>query len=399
MSSHKVAFLTAGGLAPCLSSAIGFLVEAYQEAAPDAELIAYRDGYKGLLLGDSFTFDEAMRKDVGLFQRRGGSPIGNSRVKLTNIDDCLKRGFIKDGETPLHVAAEQLKKDGVTILHTIGGDDTNTTAADLAKYLQDNDYALTVVGLPKTVDNDVFPIAQSLGALTAAEHGAHFFSNIVHESSANPRMLIVHEVMGRNCGWLTAATAQAYRSLWGADVFLESVTKSKQFDVHAVYLPEEAIDLDKEAKRLKAVMDELGNVNIFVSEGAGVDAIVKELEAAGESIPRDAFGHLKLDKVNVGQYFGKQFAERLGAEKVLVQKSGYFARSAPANAEDQALIKACASVAVSSALQGISGVAGHDEDQDGTLRAIEFPRIKGHKPFDTASNWYQELLKEIGQKA
>ena len=141
-------------------------------------------------------------------------------------------------------------------------------------------------------------------------------------------------------------------------------------------------------------MDELGNVNIFVSEGAGVDAIVKELEAAGESIPRDAFGHLKLDKVNVGQYFGKQFAERLGAEKVLVQKSGYFARSAPANAEDQALIKACASVAVSSALEGISGVAGHDEDQNGTLRAIEFPRIKGHKPFNTASDWYQELLKK-----
>ena len=78
------------------------------------------------------------------------------------------------------------------------------------------------------------------------------------------------------------------------------------------------IDLDKEAKRLKAIMDELGNVNIFVSEGAGVDAIVKELEAAGEH-PRDAFGHLKLDKVNVGQYFGKQFAERLGAEKVLVR--------------------------------------------------------------------------------
>ena len=166
-----------------------------------------------------------------------------------------------------------------------------------------------------------------------------------------------------------------------------------------MYLPEEAIDLDEEAKRLKTVMDELGNVNIFVSEGAGVDAIVKELEAAGESIPRDAFGHLKLDKVNVGQYFGKQFAERLGAEKVLVQKSGYFARSAPANAEDQALIKACASVAVSSALEGISGVAGHDEDQNGTLRAIEFPRIKGHKPFNTASDWYQELLKEIGQRA
>ena len=399
MSQHKVAFLTAGGLAPCLSSAIGFLIEAYDAVAPDAELIAYRDGYKGLLLGDSFTVTSDMRSQAALLQRRGGSPIGNSRVKLTNIDDCLKRGFIQEGQTPLHVAAERLKTDGVTILHTIGGDDTNTTAADLAKYLEDNNYALTVVGLPKTVDNDVFPIAQSLGALTAAEHGAHFFSNIVHESSANPRMLIVHEVMGRNCGWLTAATARAYRSLLNADHFLESVNPKKQFDVHAVYIPEEEIDLDNEAKRLRAVMDELGNVNIFVSEGAGVDAIVRELEASGETIERDAFGHLKLDKVNVGQYFGKQFAQRLGAEKVLVQKSGYFARSAPANTEDQALIKACAEVAVKSALEGISGVAGHDEDQNGTLRAIEFPRIKGHKPFASDSQWYTELKKEIGQNA
>ena len=399
MSQHKVAFLTAGGLAPCLSSAIGFLIDAYNHVAPDAELIAYRDGYKGLLLGDSFSLTSEMRSQASLLQRRGGSPIGNSRVKLTNIDDCIKRGFIKEGQTPLHVAAERLKTDGVTILHTIGRDDTNTTAADLAKYLEENNYALTVVGLPKTVDNDVFPIAQSLGALTAAEHGAHFFSNIVHESSANPRMLIVHEVMGRNCGWLTAATARAYRSLLNADSFLESVTSQKQFDIHAVYIPEEEIDLESEAKRLRAIMDELGNVNIFVSEGAGVDAIVKELEAAGESIPRDAFGHLKLDKVNVGQYFGKQFAQRLGAEKVLVQKSGYFARSAPANAEDQALIKACADVAVKSAIEGISGVAGHDEDQGGTLRAIEFPRIKGHKPFATNSSWYGELKKEIGQSA
>jgi len=397
MSQHKVAFLTAGGLAPCLSSAIGFLIEAYNEAAPDAELIAYRDGYKGLLLGDSFTFTSEMRAQVSLLQHRGGSPIGNSRVKLTNVDDCLKRGFIEEGQTPLHVAAERLKADGVTILHTIGGDDTNTTAADLAKYLQDNDYALTVVGLPKTVDNDVFPIAQSLGALTAAEHGAHFFANIVHESSANPRMLIVHEVMGRNCGWLTAATARAYRSLLNADRFLEEITSKQQFDVHAVYVPEEDIDLESEAERLRAIMDAQGNVNIFVSEGAGVDAIVKELEASGESIPRDAFGHLKLDKVNVGQYFGKQFAERLGAEKVLVQKSGYFARSAPANEEDQTLIKACATVAVKSALEGVSGVAGHDEDQDGTLRAIEFPRIKGHKPFDINTPWYGQLKNEIGQ--
>jgi pyrophosphate--fructose-6-phosphate 1-phosphotransferase len=84
------------------------------------------------------------------------------------------------------VAAEQLTRDGVDVLHTIGGDDTNTTAADLAPTCTSNGYELTVVGLPKTIDNDVVPIRQSLGAWTAAEQGALFARNIVAEHSSNP---------------------------------------------------------------------------------------------------------------------------------------------------------------------------------------------------------------------
>ena len=67
-----------------------------------------------------------------------------------------------------------------------------------------------MVGLPKTIDNDVIPIKQSLGAWTAAEEGARYFANVVAEHGASPRMLIMHEVMGRHCGWLTAYTAKAY---------------------------------------------------------------------------------------------------------------------------------------------------------------------------------------------
>ena len=86
--------------------------------------------------------------------------------------------------------------DGVNILHTIGGDDTNTMAAQLSFYLKKNGYDLTVVGLPKTVDNDVFPVAQTLGAWTAAEQSAIFFENIVNENTTSRRQLIIHEVMG-----------------------------------------------------------------------------------------------------------------------------------------------------------------------------------------------------------
>ena len=178
MAKKKVALLTAGGLAPCLSSAVGGLIERYSDVAPELEIIAYRSGYQGVLLGDHIEINAAMREKAALLHRYGGSPIGNSRVKLTNAADCVKRGLVKEGENPLRIAAERLAADGVSILHTIGGDDTNTTAADLAAYLGANGYNLTVVGLPKTVDNDIVPIRQSLGAWTAADVGAHFFENV-----------------------------------------------------------------------------------------------------------------------------------------------------------------------------------------------------------------------------
>jgi pyrophosphate--fructose-6-phosphate 1-phosphotransferase len=244
----KVAFLTAGGLAPCLSSAVGGLIERYTEIAPEIELIAYHSGYKGLLLGDSYKIGPAERAAAPILHKHGGSPIGNSRVKLTNVKDCVKRGLVKEGRDPQKVAADQLIADGVDILHTIGGDDTNTAAADLAAFLARNNYGLTVIGLPKTIDNDVFPIRQSLGAWTAAEQGAR-----------------------------------------------------------------------------------------------------------------------------------------------------YFARAAAANSDDLRLIKSCTDLAVECALRRESGVIGHDEDRGGILRAIEFPRIKGGKPFDIATPWFVSLLASIGQ--
>ncbi|MBW6422738.1 pyrophosphate--fructose-6-phosphate 1-phosphotransferase [Rhizobium sp. XQZ8] len=398
MAKQKVAMLTAGGLAPCLSSAVGGLIGRYNDVAPELDLIAYKSGYQGVLLGDRIEITPAMREKAPLLHRYGGSPIGNSRVKLTNAADCVKRGLIKEGENPLRVAAERLAADGVTILHTIGGDDTNTTAADLAAYLGANGYNLTVVGLPKTVDNDVVPIRQSLGAWTAAEAGASFFDNVSNEQTAAPRTFVIHEVMGRHCGWLTAATARAYIQKIDGDEYVEGFMMNAHLkSIDGLYLPEMAFDLDKEAARLKEVMDKRGHVSIFVSEGAGLDAIVAEREAAGDTIKRDAFGHVKIDTINVGGWFQKQFAALIGAERSMVQKSGYFARSAPANTEDLRLIHSMVDLAVESALNKVSGVTGHDEDQNGKLRTIEFPRIKGGKHFDLTTKWFGDVMDHIGQ--
>lgn len=399
MSVRRVALLTAGGFAPCLSSAVGGLIERYNELDPSIEIIAYQHGYHGLLTGNKIIIGDEARKQAGILHRFGGSPIGNSRVKLTNVEDCVKRGLVQEGENPLTVAAKQLQADGVDVLHTIGGDDTNTTAADLAAYLEENGYHLSVVGLPKTIDNDVVPIRQSLGAWTAAEEAAHFAKNVIGEHRSGPRMLIVHEVMGRHCGWLTAAAAAKYREWIETTEFAPALGLTKErWDVHGVYVPENPIDLDAEAARLRTIMDEHGNVNIFLSEGAGLHEIVAQIEADGGEVERDPFGHVKLDTVNPGQWFAKQFAEKLGAEKVMVQKSGYYSRAAAANPEDLRLIKSMTDLAVQVALEGGSGVIGHDEDNDDVLRAIEFPRIAGGKAFDVTQQWFVDVLEAIGQK-
>ena len=211
-------------------------------------------------------------------------------------------------------------------------------------------------------------------------------------------MLIVHEVMGRNCGWLTAATALEHH-LWVRHAeFAEWLENSAaRWDVHAVFVPERLFDIAEEAKRLRAIMDNCDGVNLFISEGAGVAEVVAAMEAAGEDVPRDPFGHVQLDKINPGQWFAKQFATALGADKVLVQKSGYFSRSAAANAADLKLIRQCTDFAVDAALRGESGVVGQDEERGGELRAIEFERIAGGKAFDVDLPWFTELLAEIGQ--
>ncbi len=398
MPVTTVALLTAGGLAPCLSSAVGGLIERYTEVAPNVRIIAYRNGYAGLLTGESVEVTDDVRALAGRLHAFGGSPIGNSRVKLTNIDDCVRRGLIQPGQDPLHVAAQQLSRDGIDVLHTIGGDDTNSTASDIEAYLRSNDYQLSVIGLPKTIDNDVVPISQSLGAWTAAEQGALFARNIIAEHSSNPRMLIVHEVMGRNCGWLTAATARAHHQWVRNAHFAEWLENaSARWDVHAVFVPERPLHIAEETKRLRTTMDEQDCVNLFISEGAGVSEITAALEEAGQDVPRDPFGHVQLDKINPGQWFAKQFAAELGADKVLVQKSGYFSRSAAANEADLALIREHTIYAVDAALRGESGVVGRDEERGDELRTIEFERIAGGKAFDTSVPWFTDLLRDLGQ--
>ena len=390
----KIGFLTAGGIAPCLSSSICALISEYNKIDNiDFEFIGYLNGYKGLLTNNKINITNDFNSDA--LYNFGGSFLGNSRVKLTNIEDCEQKGYIKKGQNPLEIAANQLKNDKIDILHTIGGDDTNTTAGDLVDFLSKNSYTLKVIGMPKTIDNDVYPIEQTLGAVSAAEQTKLFFENIVNENTTSTRQLIIHEVMGRNCGWLTAYSAFLYTESLKNKIFIPEILVDKiKWGIHGIYIPEINYDFKKEFVRLRRIMDKYDCVNIFFSEGAGLDEIIKDMKSNNKDIKYDAFGHVRLDEINPGQWFSNIFKKELDADKVLVQKSGYFSRSAKPNKEDLKLIKDSAALAVKNAIKGNnSGVIGLKDK----LELIDFNYIRGGKPFDYNVDWFKKLTEEINQ--
>ena len=387
--------LTSGGLAPCLSSSVAALVREWDRHDPGVELVGYRDGYAGLLTGSSIRIDAPMRAGIDRLHELGGSPLGNSRVKLSNREDCERRGLVAAGEDPLDVAVRQLVAAGIDVLHPVGGDDTAAASADLVRRLDEVGHHVTVVALPKTIDNDIVPVTRSLGAATAAEYGALFARNVIAEHSAAPRSMVIHEVMGRNCGWLTAATARRHQQWVRSSVAVPGLVDEREWGIHALLIPEIDFEVDGLIERLGRAMDRWGNVNLFVAEGAGAATIIEDRLAAGIEVPTDAFGHPRLDRVNVGEWVAERIGAALGADKSLVMKSGYFARSAPANAEDRALIDRTVTVALAGALERRSGVAGQDEEAGDELRVIGFERIRGGKRFDVDTPWFIDLQADL----
>ncbi len=160
------------------------------------------------------------------------------------------------------------------------------------------------------------------------------------------------------------------------------MTNAQMKSIDAVYLPEMAFDLDAEAARLKEIMDRTGHATVFVSEGACLDAIVAEREAAGETVKRDAFGHVKIDTINVGGWFQKQFASlhqrrALARPEIrLLRPFGPGKRRRPAS--DPEHDRPCRRKRPQ---QGSRASPAMTKRQNGKLRTIEFPRIKGGKAF------------------
>ena len=240
------------------------------------------------------------------------------------------------------------------------------------------------------------PVKRSLGAYTAAEAGAIYFDNIVNENNMSQFHLIIHEVMGRNSGWLAAHTADSYyknlekKKNQLNDSKVLSFYKSERFHIHALYIPEKKINFNDELPRLEKIINRVGCLNIFVSEGAFTQEISDELKSESSSIDRDAFGHIKLDSIDTGKWLSKILLKKIKIDRVLIQKSGYFSRSSPPSQNDLDYIFKICDFAFNQAISGTSGLAAEDE-RTGKLSCISFNDIKGDKGLDIQSDWYKNL--------
>ncbi len=284
----RVGILTGGGDCPGLNPVIRAVV--VKGIKLGYEVIGFKDGWKGLIENSSVKLNE---NTVAGIISRGGTILGTSR---TNI-------YKKPGDKKK--AITNYRKQKLSALIAVGGEDTLGVANKL------NREGLNVVGVPKTIDNDLNATDFTFGFDTAINIATECVDRL-HTTAASHHRILVCEVMGRHAGWIAAYTGIA----GGADVVL---------------LPEERIDVDKVCKSLKrSCRKNKGYAIVVISEGAQFkagDMILQEEKL-------DAFGHVRLG--GIGNQLAEKIEETTGFE-TRVTVLGHIQRGGSPTAMDRVL--------------------------------------------------------------
>ncbi len=262
----KLGVLTGGGDCPGLNAVIRAIVRK-GVGVYGYEFVGYRDGWKGPLEGISNPLEIA---DVRGILPRGGTILGSSRTNPVKEDGGIER------------VRETLERDGVDGLIAIGGEDTLGVATRL------NEEGLNVVGVPKTIDNDLGATDYTFGFDTAVNIAMGSIDRLHTTAESHKRTLIV-EVMGRHAGWIAFHAGVA----GGANVIL---------------IPEVPFSIDRVCDYIEQRFKDQYAPIIVVSEGALPEG---GMPAADESAV-DAFGHARLG--GIGTWLEGEIAQRTGHE-------------------------------------------------------------------------------------
>jgi 6-phosphofructokinase 1 len=316
----RAGIVTCGGLCPGLNNVIRslFLQLRYGYGVP--EVLGFRMGYQGLdphRGPEPFVLTHRMVDDI---HQHGGTLLGTSR-----------------GPVDIGIAVEHLIRRGVDMLFCIGGDGTQRGAYALYEACRQRGHALSVVGVPKTIDNDVRYVTRTFGYLTALDESRRVIDAAHTEACSVQNGVALVKLMGRHAGFIAAGATVASQ------------------DVNFTLIPEVPFALGGPTGFLAALKRrvlERGHAVVVVAEGAGQDLFAESPEA------RDASGNVRLR--DIGPFLSEGITTFFANERVPVTlryfDPSYQIRSRPANCEDAVMCDQFARQAVHAALAGKTGL-------------------------------------------
>jgi 6-phosphofructokinase 1 len=316
----RAGIVTCGGLCPGLNDVIRSLFLELHFAYGVKEVLGFRGGYQGLdpVLGKKPIM--LTPKLVDDIHQEGGTILGTSR-----------------GPVDISIAVDNLIRLGVNILFTVGGDGTQRGGNKLLQEAKKRGYALAIVGVPKTIDNDVAFVSRTFGYLTAVEEAAKVLDRAHIEAKSVENGIALVKLMGRHAGFIAAGATVASQ------------------DVNFTLVPEVPFKLDGPQgflAALKSRVQKRAHALVVVAEGAGQDL----LDQSGKE--HDASGNVKIQ--DIGLFMREKIEAYFKAEKIPVVMRyidpSYLVRSSPANAEDSILCDLFARYAVHAAMAGKTGL-------------------------------------------
>src|SRR5438093_11972361 len=262
----RIGILTGGGDCPGLNAVIRAVVRRSTDRGH--EMVAVRDGWKGLTEG---IFAPLGRREVSGILPRGGTILGTTRTNPYKVEDGVES------------VLRHFSDEGLEALVAIGGEDTLGVAARL-----NHEHALPVVGVPKTIDNDLSGTDYTFGFDTAVSIATEAIDRL-HRTAESDNRVMVGEVMGRHTGWIAVMSGIA----GGADMIL---------------IPEQPVSIEYACKELRHRHERGKDFSIVVvSEGY-------ELEGASDTKDMDQFGHISLSERGVGAALAREIETRTGYE-------------------------------------------------------------------------------------
>jgi 6-phosphofructokinase 1 len=353
----RAGIVTCGGLCPGLNNVIRSLFLELHYGYGINDVLGFRGGYTGL---DPKCGAEPVKitpQFVDSIHQKGGTILSSSR-----------------GPVDIGRAVDNLIAREVNILFTVGGDGTQRGANDLYQEARRRGHLLSVIGIPKTIDNDVGFVSRTFGFFSAVEEAKRVLDCAHTEARSVPGGIGVVRLMGRHAGFVTAGAVVASQ------------------DVNFALIPEVPFRLEAFLAALKQRMLVKSHAVIAVAEGAGQDLL--KVDPA----ERDASGNVKLK--DIGPFLCEQIKSYFKAEGIPVViryfDPSYQVRSRPANSEDALLCDLFARHAVHAAMAGKTGVViGFLHE-----RFIHVPieLLATHtKRLDPASGWWRSVLAATGQ--